>query len=73
MHVMVKSMNFGVGGGAESLHYYALKQNFPYKKKGLGVRGRGAVTVKKITSSKTCHAWSVKINQLKISLFVIHV
>ena len=60
MHVMVKSMNFGGGGGAESLHYdYALKQNFPYKKKGLGVRGRGAVTVKKITSSKTCHVHGV--------------
>ena len=28
MHVMVKSMNFGGGGGsAESLHYYVLKQN----------------------------------------------
>ena len=61
---------FFLGGGAESLHYYALKLNFPYKKKGLGVGG-GGVTVKK--RSKTCHARSVKINQLKISLFVIHV
>ena len=33
MHAMVKSMNFGGGGAAESLHYYALKQNFPFKKK----------------------------------------
>ena len=46
MHAMVKSMNFGgdggrVGGGAESLHYYALKRNFPYKKKRLGVGGGG--------------------------------
>ena len=57
-------------GGAESLHYYALKLNFSYKKKGLGF---GGMTVKKITSSKTCHAWSVKINQLKISLFAMHV
>ena len=42
MHGRVKIMNFGVveGGGAESLYYYALKQNFPYKKKGLGV-GKG--------------------------------
>ena len=51
-------MNFGGGGGgAESLHYSARRR----------VRGWG-VTVKKIMSSKTCHAWSVKINQLKISL-----
>ena len=45
MHVMVKSKNFGVigggGWGAESLYYYALKQNFLYKKKGLGVGGYG--------------------------------
>ena len=72
MHVMVKSMNFGGGGGAESLRHYALKQNFLYKKMQ-GVGGWGGMTVKKKTSSKTCHAWSVKINQLKISLFVIHV
>ena len=41
MHVIVKSMNFVGGGGAESLNYYALKQNFPYKRKGLGVGGDG--------------------------------
>ena len=64
-------MNFGgVWGDAETLHYYALKQNFPYKKKGLGF---GELTVKRKMSSKTCHARSVKINQLKICLFVIHV
>ena len=41
IHVMVKSMNFGGGGGAESLHYNALKQKFPSKKKGLGIWGDG--------------------------------
>ena len=59
-----------MGGDAESLHYYALKQNFPYKKKGIWV---GELTVKRKTSSKTCHAWSVQINQLNISIFVMHV
>ena len=55
MHVMVKSMNFGGGGGAESLHYYALKQNCSLQEKRVG----GGVTVKKITSSKTCHVHGV--------------
>ena len=48
-------MNFGGGGGAESLHYYALKQNFSLQEKRVG----GGVTVKKITSSKTCHVHGV--------------
>ena len=59
LHIMVKSMNFdgggGGGGGAESLHYYALKQTFPYEK---------------ITSLKTCHAWSVKKISYKIVYFL---
>ena len=41
MHAMVKSMNFGGGGGAESLNYYALKQKFPSKKNRLGIWGDG--------------------------------
>ena len=54
IHVMVKSMNFGGGGGAISLQYYALKQNFSLQEKRVG-----GVTVKKITSSKTCHVHGV--------------
>ena len=56
MHVTVKSMNFGGGGGSESLHCYDLKKNnFSLQEKRVG----GGVTVKKITSSKTCHVHGV--------------
>ena len=51
-----------LGGGVWKLTLLCSKTKFSFQEKG--VRGWG-VTVKKITSSKTCHAWNVKINQLK--------
>ena len=55
------------GGDAESLNYkFSLQEK---RVRGWG----GGVTVKKKTSSKTCHAGSVKINQLTNSKYVIHV
>ena len=60
MHVMVKSMNFCGGGGAESLHYkFSLQEK---RVRGWG----GGLTVKKKIFLNTCKAWSVKINQLKL-------